>query len=83
MTTADEHWGHDPEAFKFTKTFRDPVWGDIQVKALEVSVTDTVAFQRLRGIKQLGTAEFVYHGATHTRFALGWAPWRWQMRSSA
>ena len=30
---------------------------------------NTVVFQRLHNIKQLGTAYFVYPGATHTRFA--------------
>ncbi len=33
------------------------------------SLTETPAFQRLRRIKQLGFSEFVYPGATHTRFA--------------
>ncbi|KAA6405453.1 HD domain-containing protein [Candidatus Tokpelaia sp.] len=32
-------------------------------------VIQTAAFQRLRRIKQLGFSEFVYPGATHTRFA--------------
>ena len=32
-------------------------------------VVQTRAFQRLRRVKQLGFSEFVYPGATHTRFA--------------
>lgn len=33
------------------------------------TVIQTVPFQRLRRIKQLGFSDFVYPGATHTRFA--------------
>jgi hypothetical protein len=47
---------------------RDPVHGDIELTALERAVLDTPAVQRLRGIKQLGTAALVYPGCTHTRF---------------
>ncbi|TVQ73213.1 MAG: HD domain-containing protein, partial [Chromatiaceae bacterium] len=47
---------------------RDPVHGDIELSALEQAVLDLPDVQRLRGIKQLGTASFVYPGALHTRF---------------
>ena len=47
---------------------RDPVHGDIELTREEMRVIDTPEFQRLRGIKQLGTAYLVYPGATHTRF---------------
>jgi HD superfamily phosphohydrolase len=47
---------------------RDPIHGDISLGALETAVVDTAAVQRLRGIKQLGTASLVYPGAVHTRF---------------
>ncbi len=47
---------------------RDPVHGDIELTREELQLIDTLAFQRLRGIKQLGTANLVYPGATHTRF---------------
>ena len=47
---------------------RDPVHGDIELTPEEVRLIDTAEFQRLRGIKQLGTASLVYPGATHTRF---------------
>jgi len=50
------------------KTFRDPVHGDIRLCAPLVELCDTPEFQRLRGIKMLGTASLVYPGATHTRF---------------
>lgn len=47
---------------------RDPVHGDISLSRLEAAVLDSAAVQRLRGIKQLGTAYLVYPGAVHTRF---------------
>jgi len=50
------------------KLLRDAVHGDIELEPLEVELIDTVEFQRLRGIKQLGTASLVYPTATHTRF---------------
>lgn len=50
------------------KTIRDAVHGDITATGGELRIVDTVAFQRLRGIKQLGTAHLVYPSATHTRF---------------
>lgn len=47
---------------------RDPVHGDIELSAGELRLVDTIEFQRLRGIQQLGSASLVYPGATHTRF---------------
>jgi len=47
---------------------RDPVWGDIELSRDELRLVDTEPFQRLRGIKQLGSASLVYPGAVHTRF---------------
>jgi len=47
---------------------RDPIHGDITLGRLEAAVLDCAAVQRLRGIKQLGTASLVYPGAVHTRF---------------
>jgi len=50
------------------KLIRDAVHGDIEVSALEIELMDTSEFQRLRGIKQLGTAYLVFPSAVHTRF---------------
>ena len=47
---------------------RDPVHGDISLSPLETAVLDLPDVQRLRGVKQLGTAYLVYPGALHTRF---------------
>ena len=47
---------------------RDPVHGDITVGSLERAVLDSNEVQRLRGVKQLGTAYLVYPGCTHSRF---------------
>jgi len=47
---------------------RDPVHGDIAVSPEELYVLDTPEMQRLRGIRQLGTAYLVFPGAQHSRF---------------
>jgi HD superfamily phosphohydrolase len=47
---------------------RDPVHGDVWLSPLEERVLDLPDVQRLRGIKQLGTAHLVYPGCVHTRF---------------
>lgn len=57
------------ELSKEIKTVRDPVHGDIVWNRLETSVIDTETFQRLRRIKQLGTAHLVFPGAEHSRFS--------------
>ncbi|GBG03718.1 phosphohydrolase [Azospira sp. I13] len=47
---------------------RDPIHGDIELSPAETAILDLPVMQRLRGIKQLGTAYLVYPGALHTRF---------------
>ena len=47
---------------------RDTLHGDIELSQIEARVLDCPAVQRLRGIKQLGTAYLVYPGAVHSRF---------------
>jgi HD superfamily phosphohydrolase len=51
-----------------TSVLRDPVHGDIHLSDEELRILDTREMQRLRGIKQLGTAYLAYPGAQHTRF---------------
>ncbi|MFH1130649.1 MAG: HD domain-containing protein [Pseudomonadota bacterium] len=48
---------------------RDPIHGTIRLSEQELSVVDTVAYQRLRGIKQLGFADMAFPGATHSRYS--------------
>ena len=53
--------------------FRDPVHGDISFARdgwheLVRSIVDDELFQRLRGIKQNGVLNLVFHGAEHSRF---------------
>ncbi|MDQ7780607.1 MAG: HD domain-containing protein [Planctomycetota bacterium] len=50
------------------KTIRDAVHGDIRLTDEECRLIDTPEVQRLRGIKQLGTANLVFPTAVHTRF---------------
>ncbi len=48
--------------------FYDPVHGFIHCDELEGELIDSLPFQRLRYIRQLGAAFLVYPGATHSRF---------------
>jgi HD superfamily phosphohydrolase len=50
------------------KTIRIAVSGDVRLTRLEVRLIDTADFQRLRRIRQLGGACWVYPSAVHTRF---------------
>ncbi|XP_067329999.1 deoxynucleoside triphosphate triphosphohydrolase SAMHD1-like isoform X2 [Channa argus] len=50
------------------KVFNDPIHGHVELHQLLVKIIDTPQFQRLRYIKQLGGAYFVYPGASHNRF---------------
>ena len=49
---------------------RDPVHGFVEYDDWEREVVDHPAFQRLRRIRQLALADFVYPGATHTSFTI-------------
>ena len=58
MSDMQEFWGF----------IKDPIYGYIRLTEVERNVIDTVAVQRLRRIRQLAGAEFVYPAANHTRF---------------
>jgi len=47
---------------------RDPIHGLVEYDDLEEAVMNSSAFQRLRRIRQLALASYVYPGALHTRF---------------
>ena len=51
------------------KIINDPVYGFIRFPEKEMmQLIDHSWFQRLRNIRQMGTASYVYPGAVHTRF---------------
>ena len=47
---------------------RDPVHGSIPIDDAVIPILRHDFFQRLRNIKQLGFSEYVFPGATHTRY---------------
>jgi HD superfamily phosphohydrolase len=53
---------------KATKTIKDPVHDHIRVDGFALDLLDTPEMQRLRHVRQLGTAYLVYPSANHTRF---------------
>ncbi|KAH9490954.1 SAM domain and HD [Bulinus truncatus] len=50
------------------RLFNDPVHGHINLNQTCQIIVDTKEFQRLRYLKQLGAVNYVFAGATHTRF---------------
>jgi HD superfamily phosphohydrolase len=51
-----------------TTEVRDVIHGPVELYPWEMQVVDSVAFQRLRNIKQLGFSEFAYPCAVHNRY---------------
>jgi HD superfamily phosphohydrolase len=49
------------------KVINDPVWGTIRLYSWEAALLDTSLLQRLRYIRQLGVAHWVFPGAGHSR----------------
>ncbi|MFC6988983.1 HD domain-containing protein [Haloplanus sp. GCM10025708] len=49
-------------------TIKDSVHDHIEVEGVAEALLDTPAMQRLRRVRQLGTVQFVYPSANHTRF---------------
>ena len=58
------HLDHD-----YNQPIRDPLWSHIHLSEGLASVLDSVEFNQLSKIKQLGPAYLVYPGATHTRLS--------------
>lgn len=56
------------ESQRFWGFIKDPIYGYIRLTDVEKNVVDTLAVQRLRRIRQLAGAEYVYPAANHTRF---------------
>jgi hypothetical protein len=50
------------------KRFKDQVYDHIELPGACIAIMDTPQFQRLRCLKQLGAAYFVFPGASHNRF---------------
>src|ERR1051326_142453 len=58
----------DPSRFNH-KRISDPIHGTIGLSELEVRIVDSRVFQRLRNVKQLGLAHYVFPGADYSRFS--------------
>ena len=50
------------------KFINDPIHGYVRLDSEQLALIDTPQFQRLRDLKQLGSAYFVFPGACHHRF---------------
>ena len=53
---------------KYWGEIKDPVHGYVYITEGEKEITDSFPVQRLRRLRQLAGAEYVYPGANHTRF---------------
>lgn len=51
-----------------SKIFQDDIHGPIELSLTAVKIIDTPEFQRLRNIKQLGSAYYIFPSASHNRF---------------
>lgn len=50
--------------------FKDPIHDHIHIRhQIILDLIDSKEFQRLRRIKQLGTSQYTFHGAEHSRFS--------------
>ena len=59
---------NDPFAGKHGKLINDPIHGAYRLDPSYALIFDTRQFQRLRNLRQLGTAYHVFPGASHNRF---------------
>jgi hypothetical protein len=51
-----------------SKIVMDPIQGLMKIDGIFAEIVDTPQFQRLRDLKQLGSAYFIFPGASHNRF---------------
>jgi len=59
---------HAADSHGFWGFIKDPLYGYIRLTETEKNIIDTLSVQRLRRIRQLAGAEYVYPAANHTRF---------------
>ncbi|CAH0519871.1 unnamed protein product [Peronospora belbahrii] len=59
---------HETSKLTERKEIKDSVHGLMTFEPICMKIIDTLQFQRLRNLHQLGAANFVYIGATHSRF---------------
>jgi HD superfamily phosphohydrolase len=64
---ADAADPYDEYGRSAVKTFTLSVTGGVRLYGPEIDIVNTGVFQRLGGIRQLGSAHLVYRGAVHTR----------------
>eukprot|EP00904_Undaria_pinnatifida_P007451 jgi/Undpi1/3836/HiC_scaffold_16.g07205.m1 len=57
-----------PHLLVDVKTYKDTLYGSLALEPVILRLMDTPQFQRLHGLKQLGTSDYVYRSCTHTRF---------------
>ena len=53
---------------KYWGEIKDPIYGYVYINDIEREIIDSFPVQRLRRLRQLAGAEFVYPAANHTRF---------------
>ena len=63
MSSVDQY----SEEFNY-KIINDPIYGCITLSKTEVRLLDTKAMQRLRRIRQMGFASYVFPSGEHSRF---------------
>ncbi|GAB4815190.1 hypothetical protein N2152v2_002236 [Parachlorella kessleri] len=67
---AEEQQQYQPQLppLRHGKIINDPVHGNYRLDPVTVDIIDSRHFQRLRRLKQLGMAYYVFPGASHNRF---------------
>ncbi len=68
MLTEYNQWLENIPLSGENKEIFDAVWGNIEFSGGEIYILDSPLLQRLRKIKQLGLAYFVYCGCDYSRY---------------